>query len=101
MENNEIKEITKMENSENNGKGKRLTKSKNKMLCGVCGGIAEYFNIDATVVRLIVVFLALAFLGLTAFWDFIEAYELSRPKNTISQYVQQRADLLLPSHLPL
>ena len=36
-----------------------------------------------------VVFLALAFLGLTVFWDFIEAYELSRPKNTISQYVQQ------------
>lgn len=22
------------------------------MLCGVCGGIAEYFNIDATLVRL-------------------------------------------------
>lgn len=22
------------------------------MLCGVCGGIAEYFNVDATLVRL-------------------------------------------------
>ena len=32
---------------------KRLTKSSNKMLCGVCGGIAEYFNIDPTVVRLL------------------------------------------------
>lgn len=52
-----------MENSENSGRGKRLTKSKNKMLCGVCGGIAEYFNIDPTVVRLIVVFLALAGVG--------------------------------------
>lgn len=32
---------------------KRLYKSnENKMLCGVCGGIAEYFDIDPTVVRL-------------------------------------------------
>lgn len=23
-----------------------------KMLCGVCGGIAEYFNVDPTLVRL-------------------------------------------------
>ena len=31
---------------------KRLYKSSvNYMLCGVCGGIAEYFNIDKTVVR--------------------------------------------------
>ena len=43
---------------------KRLTRSTtNKTLCGVCGGIAEYFNIDPTVVRLIVVFLALAGVG--------------------------------------
>ena len=27
--------------------------STNKMLCGVCGGLAEYFNMDATLVRLI------------------------------------------------
>lgn len=25
----------------------------NKKICGVCGGIAEYFEIDATVIRLI------------------------------------------------
>ncbi len=32
---------------------KRLYKSiENKMLAGVCGGIAEYFNIDPTLVRL-------------------------------------------------
>lgn len=32
---------------------KRLYRSNtDKMLCGVCGGIAEYFNIDPTIVRL-------------------------------------------------
>ena len=32
---------------------KRLFKSKtDKKLCGVCGGVAVYFNIDPTVVRL-------------------------------------------------
>lgn len=32
---------------------KKLVKSSNdKKICGVCGGIAEYFNIDSTIVRL-------------------------------------------------
>jgi phage shock protein C len=32
---------------------KRLYKSTDdKMLCGVCGGFAEYFEIDPTIVRL-------------------------------------------------
>lgn len=30
---------------------KKLTKSNNKMLAGVCSGIAEYFDIDPTLVR--------------------------------------------------
>lgn len=33
---------------------KRLTRSRgDKILGGVCGGIAEYFNIDSTLVRII------------------------------------------------
>ncbi len=33
---------------------KKLTRSSsNKMICGVCAGIANYFNIDPTIVRLI------------------------------------------------
>jgi len=32
---------------------KKLTKSNNKMIAGVCAGLAEYANIDATVVRVI------------------------------------------------
>ena len=32
---------------------KKLYKStKDKKLCGVCGGVAKYFGIDATIVRL-------------------------------------------------
>ena len=33
---------------------KMLKKSNNKVICGVCGGLAEYIGIDATVVRLLV-----------------------------------------------
>ena len=39
---------------------KRLYKIEDgKKLCGVCGGIAEYMNIDTTLVRLLWVFLVL------------------------------------------
>ena len=31
---------------------KILSKSKERKIAGVCGGIAEYFNVDPTVVRL-------------------------------------------------
>ena len=41
----------------------RLYKSSQKMLCGVCGGIAEYFNMDPTIVRLIWVVLTLVSFG--------------------------------------
>ncbi len=35
---------------------KRLYRSKNdRLLFGVCGGIAEYFNVDPTIIRLIAV----------------------------------------------
>lgn len=39
---------------------KKLYKSStDKAICGVCGGIAEYFEIDSILVRLLAVFLAL------------------------------------------
>lgn len=37
---------------------KKLRRSKSKMICGVCGGIAEYFEWDVTIVRLATVALA-------------------------------------------
>ena len=37
---------------------KRLYRStRDKMIAGVCGGIAEYFDVDPTIVRLIAVVL--------------------------------------------
>ena len=41
---------------------KRLTKSNtDKKICGVCGGIAEYFGIDSTWVRLAAALLILGY----------------------------------------
>lgn len=43
--------------------GKRLTLSNDRMLGGVCGGLAEYFGLDPTLVRI-------AYALLTAFTAF-------------------------------
>ena len=32
---------------------KKLKRSANKMIAGVCGGLAEYLGMDATIVRVI------------------------------------------------
>jgi phage shock protein C len=40
---------------------KRLYRSKNeKMIAGVCGGLASYFSLDPTIVRLIFILLLFA-----------------------------------------
>lgn len=46
---------------------RKLYRSReNRMICGVCGGIAEYFNIDATLIRLV-----LAIFGFTGTGIFV------------------------------
>lgn len=48
--------------------GKRLYRSReNKMLCGVCGGIGEYFNVDATLIRLLFVLFGCTGSGIVAY----------------------------------
>ena len=37
---------------------KKLKKSNNKIICGVCGGVAAYFGIDPTIVRILLVILS-------------------------------------------
>jgi phage shock protein PspC (stress-responsive transcriptional regulator) len=51
------------------GMNKRIYRSRqNKMIAGVCGGIAEYFNIDPTIVRLVTVVFTLTYgMGLLAY----------------------------------
>lgn len=39
---------------------KRLFKSRDKKISGVCGGVAEYLNVDPTIVRLIWALVALS-----------------------------------------
>lgn len=38
---------------------KRLKKSQNRVICGVCGGLAEYLDLDPIVMRIIWVLLLL------------------------------------------
>lgn len=48
---------------------KRLTKSQDRKLCGVCGGIAEYLGCDPTVIRLAwVLFACMAGFGIVAYF---------------------------------
>lgn len=43
---------------------RRLFRSRNqKVIAGVCGGLAEYFNLDPTWIRLIFILLSLLGLG--------------------------------------
>ena len=42
---------------------KLLRSNTNKMIAGVCGGIADYIGVDATVIRVIWALLCLAFGG--------------------------------------
>ncbi len=49
---------------------KRLYRSRsNRMVAGVCAGVAEYFNIDPTVVRVIwAIASVFAFMGVVAYF---------------------------------
>ena len=50
---------------------RRLTRSnRNKMIAGVCGGLAEYLNMDPTVVRVLYILVSIvsaAFPGIVAY----------------------------------
>ncbi len=63
---------------------KKLMRSrKDKMIAGVCGGIAEYFNMDPTLVRIIYVLVSIfsiAFPGILVYiilWLVIPESEVS------------------------
>lgn len=58
---------------------KRLYRSDNRMLLGVCGGIAEYFGIDPTMVRLL--WVLLTFIGFSGLIIYIIAAFIMPAKN--------------------
>lgn len=75
---------------------KRLYRSRSdRMIWGVCGGLAEYFNIDPTIVRVIAVlsiFLnGLGILGyiILALVVPLESSEAATPKDTVRENVQE------------
>lgn len=58
---------------------KKLYRSRDgKLICGVCAGIAEYFNIDPTVVR--VAFALFAFMGGSGILAYLVAAVIMPPK---------------------
>jgi phage shock protein C len=53
---------------------KRLTRSReDRMLAGVCGGIADYLEVDPTIVRLVAVLLGIFSAGTALFGYLIAA----------------------------
>ncbi len=38
---------------------KRLVRSRDRVLAGVCGGVAHYFGIDPTIIRVVTAILAI------------------------------------------
>lgn len=61
---------------------KRLYRSReNRVLCGVCGGIAEYFNVDPVLIRLGMVLFICASVGTGLLAYFIAS--VITPFNTI------------------
>ena len=47
---------------------KQLVKSRNnRVICGVCGGIGEYLNVDPTIIRLLFVLLGCTTTGIIVY----------------------------------
>ena len=62
---------------------KRLYRTENnhKMICGVCGGVAEYFAVDPTIVRVIWALAALCWS--IGFWAYLICALVVPKKSTI------------------
>ena len=48
---------------------KRLYRSRtNRIICGVCGGVGEYFGVDPTIIRLLLILFAGTGSGIVAYF---------------------------------
>ena len=57
------------------------TEGSDATICGVCGGLAEYFGVDPTIVRLITAILMIA--GGLSLWIYIIAALIIPKKSTV------------------
>ncbi|MDR1087869.1 MAG: PspC domain-containing protein [Coriobacteriales bacterium] len=77
--------------------GKRLYRSSDAVFGGVCGGIAEYFGIDPTLVRIIAVALTIVGFGFPALLYVVLMVVLSPDPGIARGYVDTRAETTQPS----
>ena len=75
---------------------KRLYRSKSdRMICGVCGGLAEYFDVDPTLIRIIAVLsIFISGAGILAYIILAivipsESSKATTPKDTIKENVEE------------
>jgi len=62
---------------------KKLKRSDNKMLSGVCGGIAEYFGWDPTLVRLVYFLLSIFSAGFPGLLAYIVLWIIMPPADGV------------------
>ena len=71
---------------------KTLTKSNNKMLAGVCGGVAEFFGWNPTLVRVIWAFCLLFFGFGIVLYIVLWIVMPKAPKKSYQDRMQERLD---------
>jgi phage shock protein C len=62
---------------------KRLTRSKDKMVAGVLAGIADYLNIDPTIIRILYVVLSIASIGFPGLIAYVIMWAIIPEEKTI------------------
>lgn len=68
---------------DNNGYKKLTRSTSDRRIAGVCGGLAEYLNVDPTVVRII--FLLALICGTLGFWAYIIVWICAPEDNLLNQ----------------
>ena len=62
---------------------KRLTRSKEKMVAGVLAGLADYINMDPSILRILYVVLSIASIGFPGLIAYIVMWIIIPEDNTI------------------
>jgi len=68
---------------DNNGYKKLTRSTSDRKIAGVCGGLAQYLNIDPTVVRII--FLVALICGTVGFWIYLIVWICAPEDNLLNQ----------------